>query len=94
MEPLLLLGLGSEVSDRLETTLTMLVSVGGGTNLRLRVTALPLAKLAIAGKTIAPVVGLYVPPSDTVTPVKPGIRLSVMTTLAATLGPLLLVVIV
>jgi hypothetical protein len=37
---------------------------------------------------------LYVPPSDTLTPVKPGTKLSTIATLAAALGPLLVAVIV
>ena len=56
-EPLLLVGLGSVVSDVLETTLRMLVSVGGGTNLIVRLWLLPLAKVGI-GKSIVPVVSL------------------------------------
>ncbi len=74
--------------------LVMLVSAGSGTKLMVRLWLVPLAKVAIAGKSISPVVLLLVPPSDTVTLVKPGIRLSVMTALAAGLGPLLVVVIV
>jgi hypothetical protein len=38
--------------------LVMLVRVGGGTKIRVRVTLLPLAKVAIAGNSIAPVAAL------------------------------------
>ena len=57
-EPLLLVSLGSGVSDRLDTTLVMLVRVGGATKLMVRLWLLPLAIEAIGGNTIAPVVGL------------------------------------
>ena len=58
VEPLLFVKSGSKVSDRLNTMLVMLVSVGGGTKIRRRVTLLPLAKVAIAGNSIVPVVAL------------------------------------
>jgi hypothetical protein len=38
--------------------LVMLVSVGGGTKLMVRLWLVPLAKVAIAEKSIAPVAGL------------------------------------
>ena len=58
VEPLLFVKSGSKVDDRLNTMLVMLVRVGGGTKISVRVTLLPLAKVAIAGKSIAPVAAL------------------------------------
>ena len=58
IEPLLLVSLGSGVSDRLDTTLVMLVRLGGAAKLMVRLWLLPLAKEAIAGNTIAPVAAL------------------------------------
>ena len=58
VEPSLLLTLGSGVSEVLRTMLVMLVRVTGGTKPIVRVTVLPLAKLAIAGKLTTPVLGL------------------------------------
>jgi len=58
IDPLLFVRSGSVVFDVLETTLRMLVRVGGGTNLMVRLWLLPLVKVAIAGKSIVPVVSL------------------------------------
>ncbi|NQE37650.1 hypothetical protein E5S67_05425 [Microcoleus sp. IPMA8] len=55
-EPLLLLGSGSKVVDRLWEVLLM-VPVAGTTTVTSRLVLLPLAKLGIVGKVTTPVTG-------------------------------------
>lgn len=92
-EPLLLPGRGSGVSELLLAVLAI-VPVAGTVKLTVLVVLAALAKDAIAGNVTIPVTGLYVPPSDTLTPVKPGMMLSAIAMLAAGLGPLLVEVII
>jgi hypothetical protein len=90
--PLLLLELGSGV---LEVLLAMLLTVvpAGAMKLMVRVVLAVLVRVT-GGKVTIPVPLLYVPPSDTLTPVKPGMILSVIVTFSAVLGPMFCVVIV
>ncbi len=91
--PLLLPGLGSGLLDVLLAVLTIgPMAVPAKLTVLLALAA--LAREAIAVQVTIPVVALYVPPSDTLTPVKPGTKLSAIATLAAGLGPLLAAVIV
>lgn len=92
-EPLLFPGVGSAVSEVLRAVLAIVPLLGTVTlTVLLALEALGIS--TIAGNVTIPVTGLYVPLLEALTPVKPGIRLSVMTTLVAGLGPLLLAVIV
>ena len=92
-EPLLLLGSGSKVVDRLPGVWLMM-PVAGTTNFTWRLVLLPLVKLGIVGKVTTPVTASSVPLLDALTPVKPGMMLSVITTFSAAFGLLLAIVIV
>ena len=91
--PSLLPGVGSGVAEVLRAVLLTAVRVAGAIKPIVRVTVVALA-MVTGGKVTIPVVELYVPPSDAVTPVNPGMMLSVIVTLLAELGPLLTVAIV
>ena len=91
--PSLLPGVGSGVAEVLRAVLLTAVRVAGAIKPIARVTVVALA-MVTGGKVTIPVVELYVPPSDAVTPVNPGMMLSVIVTLLAELGPLLTVAIV
>ena len=91
--PLLLPGVGSGVAEVLLAVLLTALMLAGAIKPIVRVTVVALAMVTGAKVTI-PVVELYVPPSDAVTPIKPGMMLSVIVTLLAELGPLLTVAIV
>ena len=91
----LLPGVGSGVLELLLAVLLTLPELGA-TKLTVLVTAAagPLAKLARDGKVTMPVVGLYVPPLETTTDVKPGTMLSLIVTSVAAFGPMFCVEIV
>ena len=91
--PSLLPGVGSGVAEVLLAVFLTAVRVTGAIKPIVRFTVMPLA-IVTGGKVTIPVVELYVPPSDAVTPVNPGMMLSVIVTLLAELGPLLTVAIV
>ena len=91
-EPLLFVAIGSGVSELLLAVLLMALRVVGVTKLTVRVVLTAFASVGSVGKVTIPVIGLYVPPSDAVTPIKPGMMLSVMVTLVAGSGPLFVVV--
>ncbi len=90
--PSLFSGVGSGVEEPLLAVLLTLPDAGA-MKLMLRVTLLVLVKVT-RGKVTIPVMLLYVPLSEMLTPVKPGTMLSVIVTLSAVLGPLFLVNIV
>ena len=91
--PSLLPGVGSGVAEVLLAVLLTALMLAGAIKPIVRFTVMPLA-IVTGVKVTIPVVELYVPPSDAVTPVNPGMMLSVIVTLLAELGPLLTVAIV